>query len=180
MAILTAAVVLLALVTTLTLLLGFALVRRLRALEARLELGDVHLPTPGTAIEPFRATTVDGHALDERDLAQGRTLVAFLSPGCGPCDQVVERLRSDARPPREQMLAFVMQGAGWRDAPLLAEKLGGVARVAIVPELGPATAAFRVTAFPTLVLVEDGVVAAAGNSLEEVLGPDARAAGAAA
>jgi len=161
----------LAVLVVLNLLLTFALIGRLRALQEAVSqlpaARDPALPQPGDPVGPFQATTQGGESVSDSALRAGVTLVGFFTPGCRPCTTVREQLL--ASPPAVPMLAFVEGGPEDEASRTLAAALGQVARVAYMAEDDSVAKAFRQAGYPTLVRVEDGVVAAAGHHLHEVL-----------
>ena len=151
-------------------LLTFALLGRVRALQEWMVAKssvDAELPRPGDPIGRFEALADDGGTLTD-DALSGVTLVGFFSPGCKPCETVkAELVRS---PPALPFLAFVDgSGADPSAARRLGEALKAVARVAYTDDASPVLRAFRDPAYPTLVRVENGAVAAAGHRLRDVL-----------
>lgn len=163
--VLTVAVLLVGALGLLNLFIGYGIVRKLRDLDARVGPASGG-PVSGHRITPFTATTVDGGPLSEADVASGESLVALLSPGCGSCDEVVAQL--SAAPGSRSPILLVHSADA--DDPETARLVGAarqVGRVAVVP-FGDVPQAFGVTSFPTVVLVRDGRVHAAGYDLPEL------------
>ncbi|TCB96822.1 hypothetical protein E0H26_14520 [Micromonospora zingiberis] len=170
MPILVAAVVVLGALCVLNLILTIGLAKRLREQSER--LGDLGRPPTrvrvGQAIDAFDSATVDGHPIRSTDIADG-TVVAFLSPTCGPC--------------QDKLPALVEYGAQtWPDEPLVAvvtgdddsadefvQRLRPVARVVREDRDGGAVGtAFGVSAYPIIVRVaraDDGRLVVADNDV---------------
>lgn len=166
MAALVAAVVLLGVFSVLNTMFCLGIVRRLREhteLIAKLGHGghsDLIL-SAGATIGPFSASTVDGAEVSNAALT-GPTLVAFLAPGCGPCEQEQpEFVALAAAHPRDRVLAVVTGLDDAAAAPLVAE-LRGIATVVREDDGGPVQQAFGVSGYPTFALVEPNGVVVAG------------------
>ena len=156
-------------VSALTALLTFALIRRVRFIEERLVGRSAELPSIGTRVGPFRAVATDGGSISLKDMTASTTL-AFLSPECPACDAFVARLGHQEGVSGQTLLAFVVGDREDDGAVRLAVGLREIGcRVALIGEAHPAVAACRVTAYPTLIRVEDGRVMGAGHTLEAVV-----------
>lgn len=164
---LVAAVTVSMLLSVLTLLLALGLARRIRVLSAQLDelrgdavsFGRDGVLAPDTVVPGFAATTTDGEPVS-RELLTGTTLVAFLSPGCTPCQTLLPRfLDHAARFPggRQQVLA-VLTMAPPEDCAAYADRLAPVARVVIEDGTGPLSAAFEADTLPALYRVGAGGV----------------------
>lgn len=161
--------ILVGLVSGLNLLLIFGVIRRLREHEQAIHRGHqsgspstAHklIIGVGEAVGEFSASDLDGVEFTHH--AVGSSLVAFLSPQCTPCEELLPRfVREAAREPggRARVVAVVV---GDQDhAARLVEELKHVARVVVEQFGGPLTAAFGVRGFPAIVRVNDaGVVTA--------------------
>ena len=171
MSLLAVVVAVLSVLVVVNLLLSFALIGRLRVLQETVSRGgvmkDPNLPQPGDPIRPFQALTEDGVQLSDEVLRSGVSLVGFFTTGCKPCAVVRQQLLE--RPPTLPFMAFVEGNPQDPDTRDLAEALKRVARVAFTTADGPAHKAFEPPGYPTLIRVEDGKVAAAGNRLSDVL-----------
>jgi hypothetical protein len=170
MALLSAVVGVLAVVTALNLLVTLALVRRLRGIEARAgSTAGPALPAPGLPVGDFIETAIGGESVNTAALGT-EALVAFLSPGCDPCRTVADAMltRRDRLP--ETVIALLAGDPDDAAAVAFATDLGVVATVAFIEVSGPAAKAFGgIRDFPTLVRVEHGVVAAAGHDLDDLV-----------
>src|SRR5262245_21052140 len=115
---LTAAVVLVGALCAIDLLLTVAVTRRLRQHQTALaELRRHAMPRPpsflahGAGLPRFAAITVDGEAVSQETLAEGRTAIAFLRADCTPCrDRVPELRELAATTPEARTLAVVGGG----------------------------------------------------------------------
>lgn len=164
MAYLTAAVVLVGVLCVLDLLLTFGVVRRLREHTtqlAGLAGGGLSMPATiaaaGERIGEFSAATVDGAAVNSSAIQPG-TVVVFLSPGCGACE--------------EQLPEVLAWAGGARSRPLLAVAVGAVPEDEVVTTL-------RAVA-PVVAAEHDSEIvrafAVAGFPAYAVVGPDRRIA----
>lgn len=105
--------------------------------------------------------------MSHQELAGGRALVAFLQPGCAPCEELLPDVVAYAASlpgGRERALAVVVGEPGRepeRSAELI-DQLGRVAKVVASPHAAALVDAFAVWGFPTVYLLEGGEVRAAG------------------
>jgi hypothetical protein len=174
---LAAGVALALVLTVLNLVLTFAVIRKLRdgvGSGSSVHTPAAGLPRPGTRIGEFTVDTADGAVLTERDLLGDRTLVAFVSPTCAPCKDVVAELASTEHPP---LRAFVVGDGGAETMDVVATLRPHGAVAVIEADHAAARAFGGVDGYPALLLVEGGVVAAAGRRLAEVREPTTVAAG---
>jgi thiol-disulfide isomerase/thioredoxin len=125
----------------------------------------------GSTLPEFTSATVEGAVVSQQTLASGRAVVAFLQPGCGPCQELVpDVLRYAEKLPDGQarVLAVVVDGPdGSGD---LAEALGQVADVVAGPPAAAMVDALAVRGFPTVYSLEDGTVRWAGPRLPRLDG----------
>lgn len=153
----------LAVATAANLALLFAVVRRLRTVEASLNPPSV-LPAVGTRIGEFRAVDTDGTPLTRDDLAGGPHLVAYVMPGCQPCHAALTALRTDTGFDRARTLVLVAGDPGAAATGDVVALADGLGRIAVVEPAGAVATAFGgVDSFPTLLSVRDGRVAASGR-----------------
>ncbi|MEV0581438.1 TlpA disulfide reductase family protein [Nonomuraea sp. NPDC050310] len=153
---LTAAVVVLSLLTLLNLLLTVGVIRRLRAEAAsrRDELGGVRV---GAVVGEFATTDVDGRPISRGRLNE-RTLVGFFTPGCEPCAELLPRFVERAGQVPYDVIAVVSGPA--ED---YVRELAPVAAVVAEGSTGALQEAFRVMAFPSVYLIDgSGTVVAEG------------------
>ena len=157
MSFLVAVVAVLAVLTVLNLLLSAAIIRLLN--EQRRPVTPA-LPAVGTEIGSFEVTDADGVTVTDRELDDA--LVAFLSPTCGPCRSLADKLT-------EPTVAFVLDGGDRDKAVEYAAGLGPAVRVAFVGDRSPVSTAFNAgDVTPTLIRVRDRRIAAAGHDLDAV------------
>jgi thiol-disulfide isomerase/thioredoxin len=169
MEILLMAVVLVGALCVVDLLLTVGVIKRLREhteLLAMAGSGSKASLAAGQLVGEFSTVTTDGESLTRNSL-QGETLVAFLSPQCKPCNEVLPKFIEYARAigDRERVLAVIAQDEVEQVAPFLAE-LEPVARTVVEANSDPVNAAFQVTSYPVKLLVRpsaDGVVVTDDN-----------------
>ncbi|MEU8607222.1 TlpA disulfide reductase family protein [Actinoplanes sp. NPDC048791] len=154
------AVVFVGALSCLNLLLVLGVVKRLREHSALLaggagaHAGDLDLMPAGERVGAYRATAVDGAPVTRDDTA-GEQLVAFVKPGCAPCEEHMPtfiELAGKVTGGREQVLAVVV-GTDEEAAPLL-DRLSPVARVVIELPDGPLCRAFQVHGYPSYFLLD--------------------------
>ncbi|HEY0641050.1 MAG TPA: TlpA disulfide reductase family protein [Pseudonocardiaceae bacterium] len=169
MSILGVAVCLLAVLTLLNLFVLLGVVRRLRATSHGPADAHAGLPDIGSAVPHFSESTVDGGTVTDGDLRDGPALLLFLSPGCEPCRETAGRLERQAEPLPVRLIAFVL---GRRDEPAaedMLRSLAGAGTAALIDERGSVTTAFGVSAYPTAVMVDAGLVAATSFDYTDLL-----------
>jgi hypothetical protein len=164
MSVLAALVGALTLLTGFNLLLLFAVLRRLREIEDRGAPAPAEVaPAAGIRVRPWSVTLTDGAAMSDVDLGPD-AVVLFLTPGCGPCGRLVRQVADDPAALGGAALAVVVG-----DAPgdrTYADVLPQNLPLAYADEGAPIVAAFGgVDAFPTVVVVRDGIVRASGHDL---------------
>jgi hypothetical protein len=153
---LTTAVVLVGLLCALDLVLTLGVIRRLREhtdLLAELR-GGPGVIAVGEPVDEFVTSTVDGEEFGSAALT-GETLVAFFSPDCRPCKEKMPWFIEYARTRpggRDQVMAVVVGDAD--EAAPAAADLSPVARVVVEAAGGPLNTAFKVRAYPSVLVVE--------------------------
>ncbi|GAA4464296.1 hypothetical protein [Phytohabitans houttuyneae] len=153
--------------TLLNLSLTAALIRYVRERDA----ADTHHRPPafatGQRVGSFQAWTVAGDAVSEQDLDGGDSLVAFVSAGCPPCQDVLAQLETGVPLPERRLFVFVFGDDA--DAASVAARLprAVVARTEVAGQVGDAFGG--VEGYPRLMLVSDAVVTAVGLTLEQVV-----------
>ncbi|MEV4576761.1 TlpA disulfide reductase family protein [Nonomuraea jabiensis] len=171
---LVAIVALVSVLTVLNLLLTFGVIRRLRehtellAGRATPIVGETPSLPVGRQVGDFAATTTDGEPV-ARALLAGDTLVAFLTPGCEPCEESLPHLVEAAKkwPGGRRNTLVVVTGRRDRAADHV-ERLAPVARVVVEAPDGPIATGFGVTAYPLF-----GVVDSSGQVLRSETAPAA-------
>jgi hypothetical protein len=165
---LAAGVVVLAVLTVLNLTLCLAVIRRLRAAEesaVTTSLTD-DMPAPGTVVTGLTATTTTGDVIGPDDLAHEETFVGVLSVGCPSCETFAADLEGGHRSLPENAVLIV---TGDNPEPMV-ERVGARARVIVAADDGPELDAFGgISAFPTFMRLERGVVVAAHFRADAVL-----------
>lgn len=175
MSVLAAAVTFAIALGLLNLTLSYGVIRRLRS-EKR---NTPALPFPvtdadslGTTVQEFSIRAEDGLEISDRTLAED-TVVAFFSPGCGPCAELlphfVETLTHHRRP-AEEVLAVVVPGT--EDAGAYTDALSTVATVVTGDQARTVEAAFGVNAYPVVCRVGGaGELTALARDLHELTQP---------
>jgi peroxiredoxin len=173
MILLSVAVVVLAVLCLLDLVLTLGVVRRLRDHNTRLQAlqgvapDGFALPRPGDGVSPFSAVALSGETVTNDDLAEP-TLVAFFTPDCPSCEEKLPGFLDytrDFASGKARVLGVVASESGgshYRTA------LSEVATVVSERERGALQKAFNVTAFPSFLVVVDGMVAQATHDVADL------------
>jgi thiol-disulfide isomerase/thioredoxin len=129
-------------------------------------------PDPGSPAPPIVARTSTGLLLDSTELAGRPHLVAFLSSRCPGCRATLPPLAHYlSLLPSPLRLIVVIVGDPRRGADL-EQSLAPIATVVFEPDGGPITAAYRITGFPSYVLVSaSSTVLATSQSVPELPQP---------
>jgi len=145
----------------LDLLLTFGVIRRLRQHTQLLAIQRSVLPDD--ALAPV-GTDVSGSGLDlERE-----TLVGFVAPGCGPCEEQLPAFVAAARG-RDRVVAVVSGPADRAEA--VVAQLREVAEVIVEESAdGVLQKVFGARAFPSYCLVKHNVVAATAGRVADLVG----------
>ncbi|MFF0868988.1 thioredoxin family protein [Nonomuraea sp. NPDC003560] len=136
------------------LLLLFGVIRRLRQLSesarqpARLAVGDT--------IDDFSAVTTRNKMVTAGSLQDG-TVVAFMSPTCEPCKEILPTYMEFASSSQTPTLTVMLT----TDADAVEDlgRLESVGDVAVEPVQGAISTAFGVTSTPTFITVVSGKIA---------------------
>ena len=168
--ILLGAVIVLGLMISVNLLVTFAAIRRIAAVEAGHADGSAALvPDIGYQIADFSTDLLSGGVIDRSDLAGSSVVTIFVSPGCAPCQKLIASMRSDGVPRSDSLLIFV---AGYDDDTVVRDTVAELsdlsARIGVTPPTGPVAQAFGVGGYPTVLRVDNGIVTAAGTRLDVV------------
>ena len=169
--ILMAVVVVVGIVAAADLLLSFAVIRRLIALESGgLALGAAAglSPAVGHRVGEFRMKLVTGGEFSQADLADARAMVTFLMPSCEPCEEAFAELRALPIPLATPLYVLVMGIEQDSDLSALIADLPAGAHVGTVLLGDAATDAFGVTGFPTALITDDGLVRAVGLRVSQL------------
>lgn len=166
------AVGLLAVLTLLNLFILLGVIRRLRTMAASAaEPSAEGVPAPGTAVGAFSLTDTDGHTVTEADVATGQSLVLMLSPSCGPCKTTVDKLAAERGTLPDRTFVFLRADFEDPELPDILAKLAGVGTIIEFGGQDGIEDALSSRGYPTALLIEDGVIAAASYKYAEVL-PD--------
>jgi hypothetical protein len=158
--ILSAAVVIFGVLTTLNLILTLGVLKRLREQSEQLahtggaEQVEDPVLSAGEVPEDFANTTVDGEPVS-RDDVTGARLVAFLSPLCDRCEAQIPGLLDAARSMlggRDNVLVVIVGKD--EKAGEYAARFRDVAKVVVEPGNGPITKAFKLTGLPAFALLD--------------------------
>jgi len=169
---LTVAVVLIAVLTLFNLFVLLGVIRRLRTMTAaENEPLPGTLPEVGRRVGPFALTSVDGGTVTEADLADGQSVVLLLSSTCLPCQGTAVQLAKNPAELPQRTYVFLRGDDNDAERDNMLETLAGVGTIATFDDVGGIGVAFGANGYPTALLVEDGVVAAASFKYAEVL-PD--------
>ncbi|TWP52153.1 hypothetical protein FKR81_11270 [Lentzea tibetensis] len=166
LAVLTAAVSACVVLTLVNLVVLFAVVRRLRE-QPQTEGPQIMAVPRNTAVLPFETTTADGATITEKDVFSG--VVAFVTPSCGACKDLVNALR-DHDPELFSPLLLVVMGELTDEIRDVVAALDGAVQVVAGPATTAVSTAFGgIESFPSVVRVDGGVVGASGVRLDAVL-----------
>ena len=171
--VLTAAVILVGVVAAADLVLSFAVIRRLAALQARgpASAGSAGAPEPGHRVGGFRVGLLAGGEFTADDLREEAAMVAFLSPTCEPCRRAIEELKQLAVPLARPLYVLIAGSAQDGDVLAVARQMPAGARIGAIAHDDDVMKAFAVDGYPTLVGTADGTVLAAGIRVADVLEP---------
>jgi hypothetical protein len=149
------------------LLLSLALARRLRLMH--LGPADPHSgkTSPGVEVGSFKAMTLDGDFVTDEEFSAGSSLVAFLAVGCRACPPVKQEVLNSHL--QEQLTIFIHGEAPGGGVPDFATDLSRRGRVILTRWDDAPRKAFEVDGFPTVLRIVDGVVAASGFTLGEIV-----------
>jgi hypothetical protein len=137
--------------------------------------GAVSLPASGPEVAspapPILAATSTGELLDTSTSSGRSYLVAFLSSSCLGCRAALPALLGHGRLPGSPRLIAVLVGDRRRGADL-EQQLASLATIVFEQADGPIATAYRITGFPSYVLVSaEGTVLATGRSVLELPQP---------
>jgi hypothetical protein len=124
-------------------------------------------PPADPDIGSFQATTLEGEPLSHETLKPGVSLVGFFTAHCKPCTALRAQLLKS--PPALPFVAFVEGRANDPEVGEMAEALKRIARVVYTERNDALHQAFQPASYPTLIRVENGIIAASGHALADVL-----------
>jgi hypothetical protein len=151
------------------LLLSFAVIRRLAALQGRIKAASGGGPQIGHRVGDFRVELITGGVFTRADLSGSSIIVAFLMTTCEPCKKVVAELGQLPDPPPFPLHVLIVGTDQDPDVLSLAAAMPPGARVGRVSAADATGEAFGVDGYPTVLAIEDGTVRAAGLGLSSVL-----------
>jgi len=160
--ILLVAVVVLALLVMCDVMVTGLVIRRLRGLGDHVStMGPDAMPDllTGQPVPSFGAVAEHGELINTARLKKGRFLVGFFSAGCGPCHDAQPELLRRLRDGSNGVVVVTGARDGSRE---LVDAALATAPVVVENETREVSKAFGVRAFPTFVVVEDGVIGAFG------------------
>lgn len=157
---LTAAVIVIGLVSVINLLLTMAVVRRLRQHEERLADRPNRPPYSqlGTVLPEFAAESANGSPVD-RGFFTGLTLVGVFSTHCRACREQLPAFAAKAQERFKGHVLAIVAGAPKESADFAAA-LGSAATLITEPVGGPLSRAFQVKSVPTFFIVNEHAVIA--------------------
>jgi thiol-disulfide isomerase/thioredoxin len=132
----------------------------------------------GTQVPDFTVRGNSGEAIRLDSLRGARSLVAFFSPDCRPCQEQAPELAAFARATAQEpsrIVAVICGDKGHEGAASIAAELAGAATVVHEQVGGPAEAAFSVSGYPSFYLLDDGGrVQASGHTVHSVAAAHSR------
>jgi hypothetical protein len=169
------AIVLLALLCLVNMMITFAVLRRLQSHEERLAAQpSSQLPGAdaliGRQLPEFTATSVAGVTVSRSDLIGRTRLLGIFSATCKPCHEQALAFAEFADPDR---VALVTDARGRDDAQQrMLTELGPSPTVILEPDSGTLAGELGVTAFPTLLrLDDDGRIVQVESALSLLIPP---------
>ena len=172
--ILIAVVVIVGIVAGADLLLSFAVIRRLSALQARMQGGGSGTsPAVGHKIGDFEVELLTGGVFTLADLMGEASIVIFLTTTCEPCQAAIAELR-DLPTPLSFPMYVLINGTDQdqdQDAAVLnvAADMPRGTRVAEISASHPVMRAFGIDGFPSVLGIEDGIVRESDTRVSHVL-----------
>jgi hypothetical protein len=164
--ILIAVVVLVGVIACADLLISFALIRRVAALQSR---GGTEAsgPAVGREVGQFRVPLLGGGEFSRPSLDAQRTLVVFLTTSCEPCRRAIAELSTMAGPLPWPLYVIIIEtdSAAAVDAVDALEVAGQMptgSRVGVITASEAPLEAFGIDGYPTVLTVEDGIIRASG------------------
>lgn len=171
--ILIAVVVVVGIVAGADLLLSFAVVRRLSALQARMQGGGGGNASPavGHQIGDFEVELLTGGVFTLANLMEEASVVIFLTTTCEPCQAAIAELRELPAPLSFPMFVLINATDQDQDNAVLnvAADMPPGTRVAEISASHPVMRAFGIDGFPSVLGVEDGIVRASDHRVGHVL-----------
>lgn len=147
------------------LLLSFAIIRRLAAVESGSAPGvggGTGSPAIGHRVGEFRVDLLTGGTFTRADLTGTRATVMFVMPGCEPCEAAVAELAAMPAPLPIPLYILITGGKAGGDAAAAAADMPAGAHVGLISAPDATSAAFGVDGFPTALDLDDAIVRASG------------------
>jgi hypothetical protein len=169
--ILTAVVVVVGVAVAADLLLSFAVIRRLAALQSRMRAGagSGGAPVIGHRVGDFRVELLTGGVFTLADLRDARAMVVFLTTTCEPCETAVAELRALPIPLPSTLYVLISGTGQGGDVLAVATDMPAGAHVGEIPASDAAIQAFGIDGFPTMLTIEDGIVRTSGFRVSSLL-----------
>jgi thiol-disulfide isomerase/thioredoxin len=168
MAALTAVVVALSIAVAANFLLLLAVVRRLR-MQQPPPPPMFDMPKVGVRVPAFGAVDVEGETVDDGFCVENsEVVIAFFADNCEPCERLKAQLLRN--PLEDPLLAFVQvsAGSGTQHQTFVSALAGLGARTVLIDRDSDIRERFAISAFPTLLRVQNAVVVASGVRLTDV------------
>lgn len=166
--ILIAVVVLVGVIAAADLLISFALIRRVAALQTR--GADVSGPAVGHQVGQFRVPLLGGGEFSRDSLAAPRVLTVFLTTSCEPCRQAIAELTAmPGALPWPLYVIIIRTDADDDDALEAAGQMPAGSRVGVITTAEAPLEAFGIDGYPTVLTIEDGIVRASGFRVAALL-----------
>jgi hypothetical protein len=175
--ILIAVVVVVGIVAGADLMLSFAVIRRVAALQDRMQgaggsgAGAATSPAVGHQIGDFEVEMLTGGVFTLADLMDGASVVIFLTTTCEPCQAAIAELRELPAPLSFPMYVLINATDQDQENAVLnvAADMPPGTRVAEISASHPVMRAFGIDGFPSALGVEDGIVRASEYKVSRVL-----------
>jgi hypothetical protein len=166
--ILIAVVVLVGMIACANLLISFALIRRVAALQTRGP--EVTGPAIGREVGQFRVPLLGGGEFSRDQLAAPRTLAVFLTTSCEPCRRAITELAAMPGPlPWPLYVVIIRTDADDDDALEVAGQMPAGSRVGVITTAEAPLEAFGIDGYPTVLTIEDGIIRASGFRVAALL-----------
>jgi hypothetical protein len=149
------------------LLLTYGVIRRLRQQDTTASqpglpaLPNVQ-PAVGQSLPAFAAMSVDGTDVTGETVSTGPAAIGFFSTSCPPCrEELPQFLTAVGYLDRRRIIVVVNDdNADGTVLDAFRARADGVCELVVEPTLGPVASTFKVSVFPTMLFVYDGLVVA--------------------
>jgi len=169
--ILTAVVVVVGVVAGADLLLSFAVIRRLAALQSRMQglSGGGGSVAVGHKVGDFRVELLTGDEFTLADLMGQSSMVVFMTTTCEPCKTAAAELEALPAPLPFPLYILISGSDEDDDVPRVAAGMPMGARIAEISPSDGVVKAFGVDGVPAVLRVEDGIVRASDYRVSRLL-----------